>query len=147
MILVTEVKSDVNSESIWVELIDEKEKQIIGNFYSPPNLSRETSMLLFQEIIATAKCRNVCIIGGFNYKNVDWINIARNHELDDFINIIQVNFLKQIVSEPTREDSILDLVITNRDNLVSNMETGGKLGSSDHQEIHFKRDVNNVLQQ
>ena len=35
------------------------------------------------------------------------------------------------MSEPTREDSILDLVITN-------MEIGGKLGSSGHQEISFK---------
>ena len=38
----------------------------------------------------------------------------------------------------TKNDSILDLVITNKDNWVSNMEIGGKLGSSDHQEIRFK---------
>ena len=40
--------------------------------------------------------------------------------------------------EPTREDSILDLFITNRDNMVSNMEIGGKLDSRDHQEISLK---------
>ena len=42
------------------------------------------------------------------------------------------------MTKPTRDDSILDLAVTNRDNLVSNMEIGGKLDSSDHQEMHFK---------
>ena len=43
-----------------------------------------------------------------NYRNVDWTYIAGDHKSEDFINIIQNNFLKQIVSEPTRENSILD---------------------------------------
>ena len=51
--------------------------------------------------------------GDFNYRSVDWINTTGNHKSDNFINIIQHNFLKQIVSEPTREDSMLDLIITN----------------------------------
>ena len=51
----SEVKSDVNSESIKVELINGREKLIIGNLYTPPNLSREASTLLFQEINAAAK--------------------------------------------------------------------------------------------
>ena len=80
---------------------------------------------------------NVCIMRDFNYRNADWIDIAADHESDDLINIIQDNFLKQIVSEPTRKDSIMDLDITNKDNLVNNMEIGWKLGSSDHPEILF----------
>ena len=35
----TKVKSDVNSESIWVELISGREKLFIGNIYRPSNLS------------------------------------------------------------------------------------------------------------
>ena len=42
------------------------------------------------------------------------------------------------VSEPIRENSTVDLVITNRDNLVSNVKMGEKLDSSEHQEIRFK---------
>ena len=125
------MKADINNESIWVELIYGREKLIIGDVYKLPNLFRDTVTLLFQEINAAGKYRNVCIIGYFNYRNIDWINIAVDHESDDFINIIKDNFLKQILSEPTREDSILDY-------LVSNMEIGGTLGSSDHQEIRFK---------
>ena len=60
------------------------------------------------------------------------------HKSDDFINVFHENFLKQLVRESTGEDSILDLVLTYRDNLDSNMEIGVKLGTSDHQEILFK---------
>ena len=122
----TEVKSDVNSESIWVELINGRGKIIIGNIYTPPNRSREVSKVLFQEINAAAKYRNVCIMGDFNSRNVDWINTTRDHESNDLINLIQNNFLKQILSKPTREDSILDLVITNKEILVSNIEVDSR---------------------
>ena len=51
-------------------------KDRIGNIYRSPNQSREASTLLFQESNAAAKYRNVCIMGDFNYKKVDWINTA-----------------------------------------------------------------------
>ena len=35
-------------------------------------------MLLFQKINAVAKYKNVCIMGDFDYRNVDWINFAGN---------------------------------------------------------------------
>ena len=41
-------------------------------------------------------------MGDFNYRNVHRINTTEDHESDNFINIIQDNFLKQIVSEPTK---------------------------------------------
>ena len=53
-------------------------------------------------------------MGDFNHRNIDWLNIAGDHESDDFINIIQNYFLKQIVRKPTRDHSILELFITNR---------------------------------
>ena len=55
-IIITEIQTHevhkyllkiINSESIWVELINGREKLIIGNIYKPPNLSREASTLLF----------------------------------------------------------------------------------------------------
>ncbi len=46
-------------------------------------------------------------------------------------------FLTQIVNQPTRDNSILDLVLaTNRD-LISNCEVGEKLSGCDHHLIRF----------
>ena len=61
-----DVKLDVNSESIWVKIIKWREKLTMGNIYKSPNLSRETSTLLFQKINAAAKYRKVCIMRDFN---------------------------------------------------------------------------------
>ena len=98
----TEVKQDVNSESIWIELINGRKKLIISNTYTPPNLSREGFTLLFQGINAAAKYRNVCIIGDFNYRNVDWISIVGDRESDDFINAIQDNYTTKKLLERSK---------------------------------------------
>ena len=63
-----------------VELINGREKLIIGNIYRSPNLSREASKLFLQEISAAYEYRAVCIMGDFNYNNVDWINITGDRE-------------------------------------------------------------------
>lgn len=113
------VKSHDNNETVWVEIINGRDKLLFGNIYRPPNLSREDSTLLFEEMSRASKYKNVCIVGDFNYRNVDWINNIGDHESDNFVNLVHDNFLKQLVNEPTRQNNILDLVLTNRDNLVS----------------------------
>ena len=90
------VKSDVNSKSLWVELINNREEFITAYIYRSSQLTREASKLLFQEINTAAKYKNVCIVGDFNCRNVDWINIVGDHESE--------------VSQPAEEDNILDLV-------------------------------------
>ena len=45
------------------------------------------------------------------------------------------NFLMQLVSEPTREGALLDLVFVNREGLVDDVAVGGRLGHSDHEII------------
>ena len=43
-----------------------------------------------------------------------------------------------IVREPTQQGNILDLVITNNETLVSQVEVGARFNVSDHHEIRFK---------
>ena len=45
------------------------------------------------------------------------------------------NFLIQLVSEPTREGALLDLLLVNREELVGEVKVGGCLGCSDHEMI------------
>ena len=49
--------------------------------------------------------------------------------------ILLIQFLYQLVNEPTKGSNILDLVLTNKDNFIGNLEIGGPLGNSDHSEI------------
>ena len=47
------------------------------------------------------------------------------------------NFLQQLVLEPTRGSNILDLILTNENNLVHSLKVGEHLGNSDHHVIRF----------
>ena len=47
------------------------------------------------------------------------------------------NFLTQLVSEPTREGALLDLLFVNREGLVGDVVVGGHLGHSDNEMIEF----------
>jgi len=50
---------------------------------------------------------------------------------------VEDNFLRQLVSEPTRGGALLDLLFTNREGLVGDVVVGGCLGLSDHEIIVF----------
>ena len=47
------------------------------------------------------------------------------------------NFLTQHVVEPTREENILDLVVSTEENMIEDVQVGERFGSSDHQIIRF----------
>ncbi|XP_054053995.1 lymphocyte function-associated antigen 3 isoform X1 [Rissa tridactyla] len=47
------------------------------------------------------------------------------------------NFLTQMVGEPTRGGALLDLLFTNKEGLVGDVEVGGRLGLSDHEMVKF----------
>ena len=47
------------------------------------------------------------------------------------------NFLTQLVSEPSREGVLLDLLFANREGLVGDVVVGGRLGHSDHEMTEF----------
>jgi len=47
------------------------------------------------------------------------------------------NFLMQLVRELTRGAALLDLLFTNREGLVGDVEFGGCLGQSDHDMVKF----------
>ena len=53
------------------------------------------------------------------------------------MDMVQDNFLYQHVRESTRGNSILDLVFSNKENTVAELEVGEKLANSDHNVIRF----------
>lgn len=111
-----------------MDVLKGKDKLTLGVLYRPPNLGRASGS------------KNVCFMGDFNYRNIDWEGMVGDLESEDFLKVIQDNFLKHTVTEPTRGNNILDLVLTNNENMVSELDVGGELGGSDHKEIRFNLD-------
>jgi len=104
--------------------------------YRPPHQLVERDRQLYQEIGARMEDRVCLLVGDFN-SNVDWEtreSPLANTPLLDFVND---NFLTQWVREPTRGENILDLVLTTEDDIISTLNVGEELGSSDHKIIRF----------
>ena len=135
-----EIKTERNTETIWIELSDGREKLITGVIYRPPNLDSVNERLIWDEMRRASIHNKVCIVGDFNLGQIDWTDLTGNSESEDFLETIQDCFLSQHITEPTRGNNILDLVLSNRENLISNVEVGNELANSDHKEIRFQLD-------
>lgn len=76
----------------------------------------------------------------FNYRDIDWEGIIGNLDSEEFLKVVQDNILKQLMTEPMRGTNILDLVLTNAENIISEVELEGELGCSDDGELRFTLD-------
>ena len=132
------IKTDSKTESLWVDIKEGSQTVVLGLVYRPPNASQEINSSLWQELNRASKYRQICVLGDFNYRNVDWDLMIGNRESEEFLKVMQDNFLKQLVIEPTRGNNILDLIITNSDDIIEQVDVGGYLGNSDHREIRCK---------
>ena len=100
------------------------DKLLFGCTYRSPtdcNTSSENNDLLNEllEEVCDGKYTHVCVVGDFNFRDINWINQSTNHNDGSkeakFINTIQNCFLHQHVDRPTRrrgndDPSQLDLI-------------------------------------
>ena len=134
----------ISKENIWCTLkLKDKDKLLLGCIYrSPSNNNENTHSLcnLLQEINDTNPS-HILITGDFNYPEIDWSdyhsNTSNDHRSQIFLNKIQDMFLYQHVTEFTRyregqNPNLLDLILTNEEGMVNDIQYVPPLGKSDH---------------
>ena len=134
---------------MWCEIrLDGNDKLLIGCVYRSPSSTNANNSQL-QELILKAYRRNpshLLIVGDFNYPEINWVSwtssIVSQHSSKDLIDTLQDNFLFQLVDKPTRyregqKPSLLDLIITNEENFINDIEYCSPLGKSDHLVLQF----------
>ena len=135
-------------ESVWttVRLIG-KDRLIIGCIYRSPSslaINYETLNNQIKKAAASSDVSHILIIGDFNYPNINWETGSSVTSAESlFLDAINDSYLYQHVSYPTRArlhqcPSILDLVFTNEDGMLSNLEYMAPLGKSDHSVLCFQ---------
>lgn len=137
-------------ESVWVKVkIDSKKTILLGCVYRSPSSDCDNNRRLESLLrhIADYNFHDLIIVGDFNYPNIDWENSVvtdnENSEGDQFLECLKDCFLIQHVDRPTRyrgdqKPSILDLVLTNEENVIKNMQYCAPLGNSDHCALVFE---------
>ena len=86
--------------------------------------------------------RQTIILGDFNLSSVNWETMVGDACGNNFIECFQDNYLVQVVDKPTRGTKILDLVLTNIEHCVRDVEVGETLGNSDHHIVRFNIAIN-----
>jgi len=61
----------------------------------------------------------VCTVGDFKYNRINWGDQTGNVEAKDILEIICNCFLHQLLSEPTKENNILDIILCNNESIVN----------------------------
>ena len=128
-------------EQVWCYFQDTKKtKCYVGVCYRTPTVSiygsenHDLLQSLINELGVTKK--HFMLMGDFNYRILNWPLLALDsnvtREVTDFCDCLEENFFTQHVVECTRQDAILDLVITDEPAMISDMVSLGTFPGSDH---------------
>lgn len=78
------------------------------------------------------------LVGDFNFQDVCWkYGTAERKQSRSFLECVEDNLLTQLMREPTREGTLLDLLFKNREGLVGDVVSGGLLGHNGYEMVEF----------
>ena len=118
----------------------------LGCFYRPPDSKISTSEELVKSLDLMPN-QTIVLGGDFNPPGMDWDNgvvnpkAANKSQCELLLSSLDTHALAQIHKEPTREENILDLLITNKPGLIKSSQcvsakmligklSGNKLGAA-----------------
>ncbi len=127
-----------NYDSVYVEINTKSNNITIATIYRPPKSQAAGNIALSKEIKSVIQNKQAVIIGDFNCPNIDWDSMNGDREGNRLIEMVEDAFLTQIVTRPTRENNILDLVLTSDPDVIRYLKVGEKLDGNDHHFIRFK---------
>jgi len=101
--------------------------------YMCNNMQQGLHLLMkeFKSPMIQRKKQALVLKGDFNHPEIRCEDhTARQVQSRRFLQSIDDNFLMQVVEEPTRKGTLLDLVLTNKEGLVEDVKVGGRLSCS-----------------
>ncbi|XP_069134268.1 uncharacterized protein [Argopecten irradians] len=140
-------------EYLAVELkLSNGDKLLIVNIYRSPNSTAENFSYLtnLMREMSTRNAKHILITGDFNFPEINWTDwttcTSENHISTRFLECVRDTFLYQHIHKPTRyregqNPSILDLVFSNDEQIVNDVNYLPSIGRSDHILLSFKLSV------
>ena len=105
---------------------------LLINVYRSPDSTTENFAEVLDALKETANnfsvCPNIIMTGDFNFPGINWLHgEASNRQTESstqslFVNFMNELFLTQLVDRPTRQRNILDLILTNNDELITEVD-------------------------
>ena len=138
------IMSEQFEDSVWCSVKTNEKTLLIGVCYRSPQSSKENNMKLLSvmdKAVTQSGYYRILIMGDFNFKDIDYnnysVNAGDSSEAFKFFNKTQDLYLIQNVTEATRkrsgtQESTVDYIFTDEQNLVDNLQYLTPLGKSDH---------------
>ena len=128
-----------DSEMLFIVFFILQSTITIGMFYRPPGSDTKPLKDLQTFIQGLDSTADLILVGDINLPEIQWscnraLQQSHNHAL--LIDIIQDIFLTQLVSEPTRNHNILDLLITTSPDIIDRLVVGDCF--SNHNSLSFE---------
>ncbi len=127
-----------NGDLNFVELRSHNNKVIVCLIYRPPGQSPETDNKLFDVVTETCGHFETTVMRDFNLPVTRRGDTIRSHSGHKLYNNILESELHQHVNSPTRDNNILDLVVSTCEDLITDLKVGLEFSTSDHRLITFK---------
>ncbi|CAM4612895.1 unnamed protein product [Lepidochelys olivacea] len=128
-------------ECLWIKFrsVCNKSDVVVGVCYRPPDQGDEVDEAFFRQLTEATRSHALILMGDFNFPDICWeSNTAVHRQSRKFLESVGDNFLAQVLEEPTRGGAFLDLLLTNRVELVWEAKVDGNLGGSDHELVEFR---------
>ncbi|RMC09661.1 hypothetical protein DUI87_13447 [Hirundo rustica rustica] len=132
--------NDDKVECLWVRIRGKANKAdiLVGVCYRPPNQEEEVDNLFYKQLVDVSRSPALVLVGDSNLPDICWeLNTAEKRWSRRFLECMEDNVLSQLVSEPTRGETMLDLLFANREGLVGDVMVRGRLRKSGHEMIEF----------
>ncbi len=141
--------NDSAHETIWLETkLVNQDRLLIGCIYRSPNSNNINNEDILNSLkqATGSKYSHVLIVGDFNHPELNWTDCTSppdpNHPASQFMDCTRDCFLHQHITEPThfrgnQQANILDLVMTNEENMIDDINFLPPLGKSHHSCLSF----------
>jgi len=111
---------------------------VVGAYYRPPDQVEPTDHVFFLQLQETSHSQSLVLLGDFHHPNIHWkSSMASCRQPRTLLEWIEDNFLSRVIGSPTQGNAILDLMVTNASELISDVKMGASLGCSDHALVEF----------
>lgn len=131
---------------LWIRVKLDYRSVLIGVCYRPPHVNRTEFNISLYHVIGTVTKNfpsDHCFLAGdFNYPEINWStllpfpNYANSRQCTEFLSIISVFGLHQMITTATRNNAILDLFFSTNPECVTSISTMESI--SDHALIHIQ---------
>ena len=133
---------DEYEDALWCDISSQGSELdiLLGIVYRSDNNTKEMNDCLNNVLRRVGEERKeVMVIGDFNYREIDWETMkAGSKKAEEFLDVVMDNLWSQHVTKPTRQNSLLDLVITSYPNMVDEVDVIDHLGTSDHSMVQWE---------